>query len=498
MAFLHTDICIIGNELAGIVAGALLAHSGKRVVVIDPEGPYETAPIKDYLAPTFPMFWQIPKFGSLLPIFDALEIRTELRQRFLPRSEFALMLNEEERMTFYPHAANWRKELVRVFGQEGDELFLRLERLEPWREELRLRKKMASLEYSLLARLIEQRRAAQFEHSEPAITNEKHLELLKQTVLDPYIDALRPFLRYPSGALGNNNAGAFDVAIQFLASGAQLPFFPGESPYATLRLLFEDAILRHGGEILRHTSVAEIEGRGSFIKCIKTNGRKHFLPNVVINASSNNQLSLLLRNEKQATCIASEEEAFRPEGGATILRWLLPRSALPRALPSLAVHTEQYASPAMLGLFQGRHLQSSRVTSIFSTEHSAEAAPVVAVLMLLDGSEEDASRRMQYLMPFAKNHLIASDCIEKTHSVSLWPYYKNAVEKGTVRERSMYSKLWNIFRAGRDVAPSLGLNGELMVGAQAAKATAVYLDSTLFKVFGTKHHDRSEENASAQ
>ena len=122
MALLHADVCIVGNELSGFVAGALLAQQGHRVVLIDHGPTYDTKLLGDYFAPTFPHVWQIPKSGPASHVFDILELRTELKRSLEPLVPMAFIQDPHERILTDPNKQKLNTELYRAFGEQAAKL----------------------------------------------------------------------------------------------------------------------------------------------------------------------------------------------------------------------------------------------------------------------------------------------------------------------------------------------------------------------------------------
>ncbi len=58
MSLLQSDVVIIGNELSGLAAGALLAHEGLKVAWLGPD-PNQSMPLSDFMAPKHIDLWQL-------------------------------------------------------------------------------------------------------------------------------------------------------------------------------------------------------------------------------------------------------------------------------------------------------------------------------------------------------------------------------------------------------------------------------------------------------
>lgn len=114
----HYDLIVLGTDIAGLVAAALVARRGKRVLVI-PQGPVEgvyrlnrralpldTAPLVHLGCPT------------LRRVFDELGVWTQIRREHRLLDELTHWVLPGHRLDVEPEQANWAREVGREWPGE--------------------------------------------------------------------------------------------------------------------------------------------------------------------------------------------------------------------------------------------------------------------------------------------------------------------------------------------------------------------------------------------
>lgn len=118
----HYDLIVLGTDIAGLVAAALVARRGKRVLVI-PQGPVEgvyrlnrralsldTAPLVHLGCPT------------LRRVFDELGVLTQIRREHRLLDELTHWVLPKHRLDLEPQQTNWSREVGREWpGEPIDE-----------------------------------------------------------------------------------------------------------------------------------------------------------------------------------------------------------------------------------------------------------------------------------------------------------------------------------------------------------------------------------------
>src|SRR5688500_6874993 len=79
MSLLHADVAVIGSELCGLAAAALLAHERRRVVVLDDAETADARPLGDRLVPVGTTLWRPPTSGPAADLMEQLGLRQRAR-----------------------------------------------------------------------------------------------------------------------------------------------------------------------------------------------------------------------------------------------------------------------------------------------------------------------------------------------------------------------------------------------------------------------------------
>lgn len=114
----HYDLIVLGTDIAGLVAAALVARRGKRVLVI-PQGPVEgvyrlnrralpldTAPLIHLACP------------AVRRVFDELGVWTQVRREHRTLDELTHWVLPDHRIDAEPEQANWSSEVAREWPGE--------------------------------------------------------------------------------------------------------------------------------------------------------------------------------------------------------------------------------------------------------------------------------------------------------------------------------------------------------------------------------------------
>jgi flavin-dependent dehydrogenase len=81
MTILHFDVCVLGNQLGGLMAAALLAQKGFRVALLNHSANDHQKPLANILLPRSPSLLLRP-MGPFEEIIERLELRTEIKNCF--------------------------------------------------------------------------------------------------------------------------------------------------------------------------------------------------------------------------------------------------------------------------------------------------------------------------------------------------------------------------------------------------------------------------------
>ena len=114
---MSVDVAVVGGELCGLAAGALLALAGKKVVVVL-DGDVVARPLGDRMCPLAPSLWKLPAAGPAAGLFDALALKADAR-RLLGEPVGLGVVDDPDLRCVLPAADEaLLRELSRVFGAE--------------------------------------------------------------------------------------------------------------------------------------------------------------------------------------------------------------------------------------------------------------------------------------------------------------------------------------------------------------------------------------------
>jgi phytoene dehydrogenase-like protein len=477
------DVCVVGSQLAGAVAGALLARRGWRVLQVD-HGPagagYED---QGWLLPRAPSLLAAPRLwpaaeavlrelGLLADVQRALEPSTADLQLLLPRARLDLSRD----------AARRAAELRREWPSDAARLEAALEEL-----------------------------SQLFDAASPFLAGLPPLPpsgLRERWALARQLRAAsaRPGARPPgearpfSGLESHPLARALAVAARFLA-----PLDGELAPLAAVRL--QGALLRGthrlaGGweglaERMRRRLVearGEIlgaEGSPAVAESLHLDGRRAaavriagsqdaYAARVFVLAADGAALRRLLPEAQRDGKAARAADRLRSRREVAAVNWVLQPGALPPGLGDTAL-----ALPGDGGEDRAFLLQASPARRAPGKGEAPEGTSVLCAAGLLDGGAGEAALRdwargvragLADLVPFLDRHVICESLPLLAagggrHGPAWHPLFQ-VEPPGPLGITGLPTRSpWkNVLLASRQVVPGLGAEGEFHAGLQAAAA----------------------------
>jgi len=480
MTILHADICLIGNELNGLIAGALLAQKGHRVSIFNFDESFGSEALGDILAPIFPTLFLPASFGPVAEVIESLELRAEFKNRFLVGAPLGLIDDPRQRIIFNPISSEIRSELERVLPNEARELASKIE-LFDYNKNILLLEEAKRLGENKLLSLIRNYRASLTKNKESDPPDSMALvETLKHGSLAPYLATMAPFLQN-SANLGLDYISTH-CAVGAIKTSVLFPASQNFSSYDIAKTIFLEAILRHGGEIHEGIEISQATCQRKQIQLLKTSGPNQFVPNIVIDATSDMDFANKVDQPKLRKIYQEQNDQLANVTQNVILRWLLPRRQVPHILPPLS-----FLVP------RGNGAPKATILGQFWPNQKQYPDTVLLVFAALFNRHDNdclqKSRQiMEQLLPFAKGHALLSDNFTGAKANLAWPRLMNLSTKANhFGGRPMSTPFRNVLRAGRDLAPDLGIHGEFATGlALAEKATKIMESQKKRQVFGFK------------
>jgi phytoene dehydrogenase-like protein len=470
MSMMHADVAVIGSELCGLAAGALLAHSHLRVtVILDDER--DSLPLGERLVPRVPTLWRTPSSGPAAKLIEELGLKQEIRRALGEPVGIGLIDDPEIRMLVDIEPTRRERELKRVFGDAGAGVASALAGLTLDNRDALLMEATHQHEDGFFAKRREKRRLEEMGAAVDPSSTDQAVTAALDTPLNPALPYLLPFVQSADAAPIESLGGYLSLCA--LLAGTVVEAENGLGLRNTLMGLFHRVIQGHGGDVVEGAAVERVEGSGKKLTLVKTSGPNDYQVKVVIDGTEGRTLTDRLPDSRARAKTKALEDSVPPVSGAAIVRWLLPRDYVPRGLPPRAlVLPEEAGAPGggLLALFEelpnleGRRVKGDDdlVAAVIAhwSRHEADAATADAL-----------ERRLEQLFPFARDHIVARDRSVGADAWRALPTYQVEASSehplGGRRPRTGYA---NLFRAGRDLVPRLGLAGELAAARSVAGA----------------------------
>lgn len=488
------DVVVVGSELCGLAAAALIAQQGggKRVVVIDDNDPSLCLPLGDRFAPTAPSVLRLgPTAGSdrsstlptspgpVVSLLDSLGVKQDVRRALGELDGIGLVDDPEIRMTVPVEADARKREFVRVFGAEaGEKAAAILASLSPDARSALLAECASIHEDGLFERWRARRRvsslgdAGSLDDDDPLAAPLAAVPLGTAGVqLLPFVQA-RPVVQSLTGTGPEVTAGANPRGLAALLGGLQLQAGVhrssrgGLGPRGALMELLADVVRRHRGEVLKGR-VESIEVEGKNLSVVRAKGANDYAARVVIDATGRRDLAARLPESRHKEKLLEQEKSVQPSGDAAVIRWLVPSAVLPRGLApvSLVLRPE---GAVLIGIYEGAPLREGHKAVGVDDSMVALVAATTCAVGQADAAAAAVEATLDALLPFARASVRVSDRLVgdvARSALQTWTVVKSEHPLHGRRPQTPYR---NLLRAGRDLVPAFGPEGELI----AARAVA--------------------------
>lgn len=477
MSRLTCDVVVVGGELCGLAAAALVASraGGKRVVVIDDADPCTALPLGDRFAPTAPSLVRLAHGGAVGAVLDALGIKQDARRVLGEPLGLGLIDDPDIRMVVPVDAEARVRELVRVFGaDEGSRAAVRLHDVsgdaraalfaeaaliheDGFFEKRRMRKRLEAL--GAEGRLDE---------------DDAIVLLLASFGLGVAAAQLVPFVQGRPAARPTGSAGLL-AALQ-LQAGVHGGAKGGLGPRAALAELLGDIIRRHRGEVHK-AKVETIETDGKQLTVVKASGANEYVARVVIDATSRRDLALRIPEGRRRDKLLEQEKRVQPAGDVAAVRWLVPFVSLPRGMPPVSLVLRpgeaSVGGGVLVGIYAGAPLKEGHKGAGLDENLVVVAAAAVCKHGEADACAAAIGEVLDRLLPFAKDSRKAHDALVGGAARAALPQWVVVDSEHPLEGRRPQTAFTNLLRAGRDLVPGMGIEGELL----AAKSVAVLAEA---------------------
>lgn len=491
----HFDVAVVGTQLSGIIAAALLAKRGRRVVLVDHGEQTNSYRRNGFRLPLVPTL--VPNLDDSPPaklVHQELALGPQLRAKLeTPSTSFqAVMPGHRIDVRSNPEA--WLGELKLEFPELVDQVRDFFTKLLEIDNEISafLARQPKLLSTGFFEGFKIRRELSEMDHLD--VPFEEHP--IFQSI--PTDHPVRELLLGPLSFFGNLSAqspSAFH-AIRLIAR-----YYRGTVSF-TDRLfdmadIFVKAADEAGVDVRRGALVKQIQPNGAKLHEIElADGRHSFTADFFIDNATSPFEDLLPQGKSQAK-LAAERSVLRPVGSLMVLNILAKREVVPNGMAESVFllngrQRQRGAEPADPPLFLRRY-PAQRIDSQLNRKVDDDTHVVFSVACPVRTSEITRSparfqalraqmaSRVARLVPFLNEFIVdqsmASDTAswdadtDLTRTIDPWalhPIYEPSerpVLGIAIKREKGYFK--NLVRCGRDVIPGLGLEGEYVAALAA-------------------------------
>jgi phytoene dehydrogenase-like protein len=479
------DVCVVGSQLGGAVAGALLARRGYRVLHIDHDGTPGSYEDGGYLLPfapaLFPPFRLVPAAEAAL---SELGFTTDLGRALEPATPPLQVLLPRNRLDVHPEAAQRLVELRREFRPDA-------ERLDGALGQIVRQFDAAAPFLKALPPLppdgFGERRAVRKAMDAAGVDLESLEDPLDAAADHPFTRALR----FAQLTLGHLDGRPPPLGTARLLGGVLRGAYRIAGGYEGLRDLVRRRIAESRGELLGAEGppaiAAALDVDGSKISAVRVHGSSNaYVARVFIAATDAPALRRLFAEGVRGKL--DDLDVVRTTRQLLAVNLVVKAAALPPALGDTVVAlARDDAGDGIEDALLLQVLPARRDTKkgaggdLVRDERVVSAAGLVPAGVRDEADLVPLARRLRDaladLIPFFDRHLVwesvpalAAPKERRGSRLVTHPLYEVAAPQTLGITGVPGRALKNLVLAGREVLPGLGVEGEFHAGYQAAAA----------------------------
>jgi len=470
------DVIVLGSQIGGALAAALLAKRSHRVLLIEHDGTGTGYEHGGYVLPYAPSI--VPALKTMPAVeeaFTELGLTTAVQRTLRPHLPEMQLILPHHRVDLHADSARRRLELVREFGETADGLLSALSATATQHEasDLFFKEQPALPPDGFFEAWGLKRRIGQH----PGL--ETHPRLSNNTPPGALLRSLLPFL------INLDEASSPLALTRPLSQALQAPHrFPGGTE--GLRELLVKRLSELGGDVLTRENsesfvVEEISFDGARFAGVKlVRSDIIYRASCLVAATDSGALRRLVTDRKRHRKLLEQLDVSTTKSILFSVNWVVPADALPRGMGELLlVDSEDVELKPLLVQVHpartpgGKEDETQRVVcagafvpaSVRDLGEEHMQALVQRIDKVLDG-----------LMPFTREKRVLRSA----------PYLDAAGVRGSrLMPHPLYSfeaeaflgvtglkqrtPAKNLLLAGREVLPGLGLEGEFLAGMRAAR-----------------------------
>ncbi len=489
------DVCVIGSQLGGAVAGALLARRGYRVLHIDHDGLGTSYEDGGYLLPYAPAVFPSPRaFPAAQDVLTELGLTTDISRHLEPANPDLQILLPRHRVDLHREPAQRLAELKREWPADAEMLEAALVHIgKLFDASSPFMKSMPPLPPDGFAERRAVAKAIRFAASAPGSPSDRvgEVDPLTEMAGHPLARSLQAFYRFVAYIHGPPPP----LGLTRLVGAALKGTFWLPGGYESLRELCRRKIAESRGDLLgadAEPAIAEsFDLDGGRVASVRLAGSPDaYVARAFIAATDAPAVRRLIPASERSGKLAKLLDQVRPVQQLLTLNLVVKSSALPPALGDtvLALH-DPLASDAvekaiLIQVLPARKDVKRGQGEIIADERILCAAAFVPAAVRDMGEahllELAAGIRAAVAdaVPFFERHLITESIPALAAAASgrargsrllPHPHYDLALDSTLgVTGLPVRAPYKNLFFAGREVVPGLGIEGEFHSGLQAA------------------------------
>ncbi len=467
------DVAVVGGQLSGAIAAALLARRGYQVLYVEHDGNGNGYLHEGWTLPYAPFVMPpLKALASLEEVATELGVTTALQRALRLASPMLQLVRPGVRLDVYPEAARMASEAKRALGLEAGPIFSAAfgsaagaaERSEPF-----LREKPELPPEGVFGKFKFNRQV------------ERHGSLqtpsgLSDEPLEKLVKGLSPFLTYAMADEGLAGTRPLSLAL------AGLYTIPGGRE--GLREVFLGRLRELGGDVLLHdeSTVAEafaFEGNALIgLKLVRS--ETIYKAGCVLGATDAGALRRLLPEKKRHRELSEMLDGAQTKQILFTLNQVLPERVLPRGMGELVLCESEDAELSPM-LVQVQPTKKAGEVSGEEMRNVCAAAFVPATARELGEDHlktlaERLSAQLELLMPFSKSKVVLESApylhASGVRGSRMLPHPRLAFEEESVLGVTglpARAPTKHLFLASREVLPGLGFEGEVLTALRVSK-----------------------------
>jgi len=471
------DVIVLGGQLAGTVAAALLAKHGHRVLLVEHDGLGQGYEHQGYLLPHAPFVSPSMKAMPVMEeVLTELGLNTAASRAFRPHAPEIQLVLPAERFDLPSNEAKRTAELTRAVGKErAPALSANIAKLIAFHEQSDAFFRDPALELppdgmmeSWATKGLIKRHPA-LTAPLPSMGDDPSWKLLQQ---------LTPFLTYQASREHPLAQGR--ALSQTLASPER---YPGGRE--GLRELFNkklldlggDLLTREGGENFIAEQLAFDGGTVAGVKLLQSD--MVYRASAVVGATDSDALRRLVEEKKKHRKLTEALEWSTTKQFLFTVNWVIKEAGLPRGMGELVLSsTGDDLDPLLIQQHPARRVGGKEEDAL-RVLTAAAFVPASARDLgepHLQALADRISAHLEALMPFSRQHLVLASApylhAGGSRGSRLLPHPHFQIESEAlvgVEGLSQRTAVKNLFLANREILPGLGLEGELLAGRRAAR-----------------------------